>query len=117
MKRKSEFSTVPYEVGLMKDLKDRGFAVDYLKSCIHESASDMPEVVLDALRQISEVQGMSWLSKQTGIPRQTLYHMLSKAGNPSIRAFINIIHNLGIRMTFEPDKAMVKPKRRASGGR
>lgn len=112
MKKKSEFSTVSYQDGLMKDLKDQKFVVEYLKASIRESANDMPEVVLEALRQISEVHGMSWLSRQTGIPRQTLYQMLSKNGNPSIRAFINIIHNLGIRMTFESEKTPSKSRRR-----
>lgn len=114
MKKKMKFSTVPYEARLMKDLKDRGFAVEYLKGCIRESAGDMPEVVLNALRQVAEVQGMSWLSTQTDIPRQTLYHMLSPGGNPSIRAFISIIQSLGMRMTFESESDM-KPKKRATG--
>lgn len=115
IKRKMKFSTVPYEIGLKRRLADPEYAVDYLRACIEESAGDMPEVVLNALRNVAEVHGMTWLSRQTAIPRQTLYQMLSKEGNPSIRAFMNIIHNLGIRMGFEPEKP--RTQRRAAGGR
>ena len=115
MKKKMTFSTVPYEVGLKARLGEPAYAVGYLKTCIEESAVDMPEVVLSALRNVADVHGMTWLSKQTGITRQTLYQMLSKDGNPSIRAFMSIINNLGIRMTFEPENH--KSPKRAAGGR
>lgn len=110
-----KFSTVPYDVGLKARLGAPDYAIGYLRACIEESAADMPEVVLSALRNVAEVHGMTWLSRQTAIPRQTLYQMLSKEGNPSIRAFMNIIHNFGIRMTFEPEKT--KTSRSAAGGR
>ena len=115
MKKSMKFSTIAYEVGLKARLGDPTQAVGYLKACIEESAADMPEVVLNALRNVAEVHGMTWLSKQTGIPRQTLYQMLSKEGNPSIRAFMTIISNLGIRMSFETERG--KPQKRAPGGR
>lgn len=96
---------VPYEKGLKKWLGSPEAAVEYLKACVEESADDMPEVVLAALREVADVHGMTWLSKQTGLGRQALYQMLDpKIGNPSIRNFISIIHKLGIRMTFEPAK-------------
>ena len=106
MKVKMTFSTVPYEVGLKQRLRDRDYAVGYLRACIKESALDMPEVVLSALRDVAEVHGMTWLAKETGIPRQTLYQMLSKKGNPRIRAFATILRTLGMRMTFERDPEM-----------
>lgn len=105
-KKKGRF--VPYEDGLKKWLGDPDAAVEFLKACIEESADDMPEVVLGALREVVDVHGMTWLSKQTGLGRQALYQMLDpKVGNPSIRNFISIIHRLGIRMTFEPVKVAV----------
>lgn len=96
---------VPYEDGLKKWLGNPEAAVEYLKASIEQSADDMPEVVLAALREVADVHGMTWLSKQTGLGRQALYQMLDpKIGNPSIRNFISIIHKLGIRMSFEPEK-------------
>ena len=88
------------------------------KSCnapLRLLATDIPEAVLSALRSVAEVHGMTWLSKQTGITRQTLYQMLSKDGNPSIRAFMSIISNLGIRLSFVPESP--RTSKRAAGGR
>ena len=112
MKGKMKFSAVPYDRGLKLRLGDPPYAVEYLKSCIEESAADMPEVVLTALKNIADVHGMTWLARQTHIPRQTLYQMLSKEGNPSIRAFLSIISNLGLRISFVPEKQ--RNTRRAS---
>lgn len=101
-KRNGRF--VSNEDGLKKWLGDPAAAVEYIKASIEESASDMPEVVLGALRQVAEVHGMTWLSKQTGLGRQALYQMLNpEIGNPSIRNFISIVNKLGMRITFEPD--------------
>lgn len=107
MKQKTERKKgrfISYDDGLRKWLGNPPAAVEYIKACIEESGADMPEVVLAALREVADVHGMTWLSKQTGLGRQTLYQMLDpKVGNPSIRNFVSIIHKLGIRMTFEPE--------------
>jgi probable addiction module antidote protein len=110
MKKKMKFELVSHEDQLRQDLKDPRFAAEYLKAAIAESAADLPDAVLIALRRVAEVQGMRWLSEKTGINRQALYQMLSEEGNPSIRNFMAIIHNLGIKMTFEPEQR-VRPKR------
>ena len=116
MKQKMKFELVPHEDGLREDLKDPRFAAEYIKAAIAGSAADMPEVVLTALRRVAEVQGMRWLSEKTEINRQALYQMLSEEGNPTIRNFMAIIQNLGIRMTFEPEQGS-KSKRRAGNRR
>ena len=116
MKQKMKFELIPHEDGLREDLKEPRFAAEYIKAAIAGSAADMPEVVLMALRRVAEVQGMRWLSEKTEINRQALYQMLSEEGNPTIRNFMAIIHNLGIRMTFEPEQGS-KSKRRVGSGR
>lgn len=116
MKEKMKFEFVPHEEELREDLKDPRFAAEYIKAAIAGSAVDLPEVVLTALRRVAEVQGMRWLSEKTGINRQALYQMLSEEGNPTIRNFMAIIHNLGIRMTFESEQG-AKSKRRVGSGR
>ena len=114
MKQKMKFELVSHEDGIREDLRDPRFATEYIRAAIAGSAADMPEVVLTALRRVAEVQGIRWLSEKTGINRQALYQMLSEDGNPTIRNFMAIIHNLGIRMTFEPEP---KSKRRVSSSR
>ncbi len=109
MKKPMAFSTVPYEVGLKRRLANAEYALGYLKAGIEESAADMPEAVLAALKNVADAHGMTWLSKKTGIPRQTLYQMLSKDGNPSFRAFLKIAESLGLRIFFDT----LEPKKRA----
>lgn len=116
MKQKIKFELVSHDEEVREELRDARFAAEYIKTAIAGSAADMPEVVLTALRRVADVQGMRWLSEKTGINRQALYQMLSEEGNPTLRNFMAIIHNLGIRMTFEPERA-AKGKRRASTAR
>ena len=114
--KEMKFELIPHEKGLREDLKDPRYAAEYIKASIAGSAADLPEVVLSALRRVAEIQGMRWLAEKTGINRQALYQMLSEDGNPTIRNFIAIIQNLGIRMTFEPEPG-TKSKRSSGGGR
>ena len=115
MKGKGKF--VSHDEGLRNDLKNQKFAVEYLRAAIEESGADAPELVLLALRRIAEVHGMGWLSKRTAIGRQALYQMLSKDGNPSIRNFLAIVRNLGIRLSFESEKDGNLPVRKVASGR
>lgn len=116
MKKKVKFELVSHEEGLHKDLKNPRFAAEYIRAAITESAADLPEAVLMALRRVAEAQGMSWLAQKTGINRQALYQMLSEDGNPTIKNFMVIVQNLGLRMTFEPEHGAFS-KRRVSSSR
>ena len=112
-KNEKKGQLVSYDENLKKWLGNPAAAVEYIKACIEDSASDMPDVVLSALREVADIHGMTWLSKQTGINRQALYLMLDpKTGNPSFRNFITIVNKLGMRMTFEQDEDL-QPRRAA----
>lgn len=113
-------SIVSHQTGLDQDLKDPKFAAEYLKASVEQSASDMPEVVLEAIREVADVHGMGWVAKEIGIDRTALYRMLSPKGNPTIRNFMAILNRMGLRITFEPRPKKVaerSPKRRANAGR
>jgi len=80
----------------------------------------LPEVVLEAIRDVADVHGMAWVAKEIGVDRTALYRMLSPQGNPSIRNFMAILSRMGLRMTFEPrpKKAAGRSvRRRAVAGR
>jgi probable addiction module antidote protein len=109
---------VAHEEGLRKDLKDPKFAAEYLRACVEQSASDMPEVVLEAIREVADVHGMAWVAKEIGVDRTALYRMLSPEGNPTIRNFMAILHRMGLRMTFEPSASRrSSPKKRMAAHR
>ena len=102
MKKKITLKTVSHEENLKDDLRDPEFALAYVNAAIEESAEDLPEAVLLALRRVAEVQGMTWLSQETGLARPHLYKMLDGDGNPELLSFIKILSALGMRMAVQP---------------
>lgn len=52
MKKKITVTTVDYKLGLERRLEDPSYALQYLRSCIEESPGGLPEVVLEALREV-----------------------------------------------------------------
>ena len=112
MSNKKKGIIVSHTDGLCEDLKDPKFAAQYLRACVEQSASDMPDVVLEAIREVADVHGMGWVAKEIGIDRTALYRMLSPKGNPTIRNFMAILTKMGLRITFEPSPKRVAVRAR-----
>ena len=56
-------------------------------------------VLLVAVRQIAEAQGMASVAARTGLPRERLYWTLSSRGNPTLKTLLPLIHATRLRMT------------------
>ena len=76
-------------------LRDPEVAAEYLNQALQE---DEPGVVLMALRNIAEAQegGIAGLAARSHLGRESMYKMLSEAGNPKLSSFRKIIHGLGL---------------------
>jgi probable addiction module antidote protein len=62
-----------------------------------------PRVLLQAVRDVAAVRGgMAALARRAGIPRESLYRMLSSSGNPSYAALRSILAAVGLRFSVEP---------------
>jgi probable addiction module antidote protein len=62
-----------------------------------------PRVLLQAVRDVAAVRGgMAALARRAGIPRESLYRMLSSRGNPSYLAVRSILGAVGLRLSVEP---------------
>ena len=62
-----------------------------------------PRVLLQAVRDVAAVRGgMTALARRAGIPRESLYRMLSSRGNPSYVAVRSILYAVGFRLSVEP---------------
>ena len=62
-----------------------------------------PRVLLQAVRDVAAVRGgMAALARRAGIPRESLYRMLSSRGNPSYVAVRSILDAVGFRLSVEP---------------
>ena len=62
-----------------------------------------PRILLQAVRDVAAVRGgMAALARRAGIPRESLYRMLSSRGNPSYAAVRSILGAVGLRLSVEP---------------
>ena len=68
----------------------------YLEACLQE-AGDYAAFIAQALGNIARAKGMTQLSKDTGLGRESLYKALSGEGNPSFATILKVTHALGLK--------------------
>lgn len=73
----------------------------YLEACLEEAGDDAA-FIAKALGNIARAKGMSQLSKDTGLGRESLYKALSGEGNPSFATILKVTRALGIRLHAAP---------------
>ncbi len=106
--RKSKIikNTASYHDELIESLKNPKEADLYLCIAMEEYQEDSDaEALLIALRNIAEARGgMSELARKTHLNRQSLYHVLSEKGNPTLGTFGLILKGLGYKLAIQPEK-------------
>ena len=70
---------------------------DYLAIALEDGDTKTVQVVL---RDIARAHGMTQLTKETQLNRESLYKSLSKEGNPSFASITKIMKALGLKMTL-----------------
>ena len=80
---------------LYEQLREPGFAAEYLTAAAED---EEPVVFLQALRKVAEVQGMAKVAKRAGIPRESLYRMLSAKGNPRWSTLAPVVRATGLKL-------------------
>ena len=68
----------------------------YLEACFQEAGDDAA-FIAKALGNIARAKGMTQLSKDTGLGRESLYKALSGEGNPSFATILKVTHALGLK--------------------
>ena len=68
----------------------------YLEACFQEAGDD-GAFIAKALGNIAKAKGMTQLSKDTGLGRESLYKALSGEGNPSFATILKVTHALGLK--------------------
>jgi probable addiction module antidote protein len=68
----------------------------YLEACLQEAGDDAA-FIAKALGNIARAKGMTQLSKDTGLGRESLYKALSGEGNPSFATILKVTHGLGLK--------------------
>ena len=86
---------VKHDEWLREQLKDPGFSAEYLTAAAED---EEPAVFLQALRKVAETQGMAKVAKRAGIPRESLYRMLSAKGNPRWSTLAPVVRAAGLKL-------------------
>lgn len=92
---------VDYETRLLEDLEDPELAAAYLEACMED---EDPAIFLIALRQVAQAKGMTALSRETSLGRESLYKSLSETGNPELRTLNKLLHAMGMRLSVVPEQ-------------
>ena len=61
-----------------------------------------PALVAHALGVIARAQGMTRVSRKTGLARESLYKALSAEGNPELGTVLRVIKALGLQLHAQP---------------
>ncbi len=89
-----------HDAAVVEMLKaDPDFANEYLAAALDEA--DQPggqAALLAALRHVAEAQGMATVAERAGIPRESLYRMLSHKGNPTIKTLLAVLGAAGLHL-------------------
>ena len=97
---KKPVRTKPYRASLLKDLKNPEQAAHLLSACLEDKD---PRVFLMALRDVADARGgIRAVAEGTRLNRESLYRMLSRAGNPSLDSLAAVLHAVGLRLAIMP---------------
>ncbi|MFM8466523.1 MAG: addiction module antidote protein [Oxalobacteraceae bacterium] len=89
--------------------EDPSFADEYLAAAMEEVNQDGGrEALLAALRHVAEAQGMAGVAERAGIPRESLYRVLSPNGNPTIKTLLAVLDAAGLKLGVH--RAVSPPK-------
>ena len=73
----------------------------YLEATIEESDGDASFIAM-ALGDIARAKGMTELSRETGLGRESLYKALSADGNPQLSTVLKVAKALGLQIHVKP---------------
>lgn len=88
----------PYIDGLLEDLQDPEEAAAYLNAAIEDGDQD---VFMLALRDVVRARGMARVAREARLNRESLYKMLSAAGNPQLASLNALLRSVGLRIAVE----------------
>ncbi|MEZ5527354.1 MAG: putative addiction module antidote protein [Gammaproteobacteria bacterium] len=94
-------TTVVRDFDVAKHLRTSEEMAAYLEAAIIESDGD-PAFIAQALGDIARARGMTELSRETGLGRESLYKALSLGGNPRLGTVLKVAKALGLSFSVKP---------------
>ena len=90
--------TSPYDVA--EHLRTPEEMAAYLEACMEEADGDAA-FIAKALGDIARAKGMSQVTSDAGLSRESLYKALSGERNPSLDTVLRVIGALGLKLRAE----------------
>lgn len=77
-------------------------AIEYLKASLEENG-DKPELVIEAIREVSEALGLSieQIAKRANKTPSTIHKALSQNGNPTLATLTAVLKTMGLKLSVE----------------
>jgi probable addiction module antidote protein len=85
--------TIPWDAAEHLNTEEEMAA--YLEAALEEGE---PSLVAAALGDIARARGMTQLSRDTGLGRESLYKALSPNGNPEFSTILKVVNALGLKL-------------------
>jgi probable addiction module antidote protein len=89
----NKLETYPWDAAEHLETEDDIAA--YLEAALEDGD---PAVVLAALGDIARSKGMTYIARETGLGRESLYKALSSEGNPEFATVLKVLQVLGLRL-------------------
>ena len=88
-----------YQITWLQESEEN--AAEYLNAALEDGDR---EGLLVALRNIAEARGgMTAVAEKAHVPRESLYRMLSKRGNPALSNLLSVLHGMGLKLVIQPE--------------
>jgi len=75
---------------------------EFLEAVLEEGD---PALLAAALGDVAKARGMTQISRETGLSRESLYRALSNEGNPELATVMKVMKALGVRLAALPSHA------------
>jgi probable addiction module antidote protein len=98
---------VDIESTLLNGLKDPEVAASYVSECLSEKGKNRSKLLLAALMNVAQAQGISKISKGSETKRRMIYKVLAEDSNPSVSTLESILENMGLMLDVRPLKKAV----------
>ncbi len=86
-------------LSLSEELRSEDFNEELLNILLEKNDTNL---LVKALGELAKAQGMTKISRETGIGRESLYKALREGANPRCDTVIKVIHALGYKIVVVP---------------
>ncbi|MGM4929575.1 addiction module antidote protein [Tardiphaga sp. 619_E2_N8_5] len=86
-------------------------ACEWGKALNDALAREDASAIKETLGQFARDRGMSQVSSETGLARESLYRSLDSKGNPEFTTILKVLSSIGLRLEGSPTKGRRKPSR------